>query len=158
MAPFRFRLARVLDWYAKQSRIEEERLRVCAEQAARAKAEVESHQKDVLSRQMELIQSPRPQVSELAALGPYFRAANRREARLREQCTARERELDLQRDIARLAQRRQRLVEKLRDRMVSEYQYEADRELEELASETHLAGLARRAGASDPPPGRRPGH
>jgi hypothetical protein len=62
---------------------------------------------------------------------------------LREKCTKSQQELDRQRDIALLSQRRQRLVEKLRDRMLSEYQYEADRELEELASESHLAGLAR---------------
>jgi hypothetical protein len=143
MAPFRFRLARVLDWYGKQSTIEQQRLRVCVERSVQAKAEIERHQKDVLSRQMELIQSPRPQVGELAALGPYYRAANRQEARLREKCSKTEQELDRQRNIALLSQRRQRLVEKLRDRMLSEFKYEADRELEELASETHLAGLAR---------------
>lgn len=143
MAPFRFRLARVLDWYGKQSRIEEQRLRVCVERSVQAKAEIESHQKDVLSRQMELIQSPRPQVGELAALGPYYRGATRQEARLREKCVKSEQEVDRQRDIALQSQRRQRLVEKLRERMLADHQYESERELEELASETHLAGLAR---------------
>ncbi len=143
MAPFRFRLARVLDWYTKQSRIEEQRLRVCVERAAQAKAEIERHKKNVLSQRMELIQSPQPQVAELAAWGPYYRGATRHEARLREKCNKTEQELERQRDIARLAQRRQRLVEKLRDRMLADHKYEADKELEELASETHLAGLTR---------------
>ena len=143
MAPFRFRLARVLDWYGKQSQIEEQRLRICVERSVQAKAEIECHRKDVLSRQMELIQSPRPEVGELTALEPYYRGANRHEAKLRENCGKCEQELDRQREIARLSQRRLRLVEKLRDRVLSEYQYESDRELEELASETHLAGLAR---------------
>ena len=62
MAPFYFRLAKVLDWYRKQSQIEEQKLRFCSERAAQAKTEIERHQRDVLARQMELIRSPRPEV------------------------------------------------------------------------------------------------
>jgi hypothetical protein len=143
MAPFRFRLARVLEWYRKQSQIEEERLRLCTEQAIQAIAAVERHQRDVLARQMELIQSPEPQTHELAALEPFRRRAKQHEAQLIRKCHSSTQEADLQRGVAQAAQRRLRLVEKLRDRRLSEHSYEADRELEELATETHLAGFAR---------------
>jgi hypothetical protein len=143
MAPYRFRLARVLDWYRRQSQVEEERLRLCAERAAHSKAEIEGHERNVLALQMELIQSSRPKAHELASLEPFRRGAKQQEVRLRENCRKNEQELARQRGVAQAAQRRVKLVENLRDRRFSEYQYEADRELEELASESHLAGFAR---------------
>lgn len=143
MLAFRFRLARVLEWYRKQSQIEGERLRLCAEYAAQARAELERHRKNVLDRQMELIRSPRPDARELAALEPFHRRAKQHEIQLKQQCRQSEQALERQRAIAQVAQRRLRLVENLRDRRLSEHQYEADRELEELASETHLAAFAR---------------
>ena len=143
MTAFRFRLARVLDWYRNQSQIEEERLRVSTDRAVQARMEFERHQNDVIARQMELIQSPQPRASELAALDPFRRKAQQMEVQLHQKCRNDEQAMDNQRRITLAAQRRVRLVEKLRDRRLSEYQYEADKELEQLASETHLAGVAR---------------
>lgn len=143
MAPYRFRLARVLDWYSRQSQIEQERLRLCNERAIQAKANIERHLSDVLARQTELVHSSKPQASELAALEPFRRAAKQQEARLRENCIRCENALDNQRTAALAAQRRLRLLENLSDRRLAEYRYEADRQLEELASDSHLAGLAR---------------
>jgi hypothetical protein len=143
MAPYQFRLARALDWYAKQCQVEEERLRLCAERAVRARAEIDDHQKSVLAQQMELIQTSRPETHELASLEPFRRGAKQQELRLRRNCIKYEQELDSQRGVAQAARRRVRLVENLRDRRLVEYRYEADRELEALAAETHLAGFAR---------------
>lgn len=143
MTQFHFRLARVLEWYRKQCQIEEERLRLCTERATQARTALERHQKSVLARQMEVLQSPQPQVRELAALVPFRNRAKQHEVQLRQKYQRCEQEADQQRAVALAAQRRLRLVEKLRDRRLSEHQYEADRELEELASEAHLAGLAR---------------
>ena len=126
-----------------QCRLEEERLRLCIEEAARATAEMERHRRDVLARQMELIQSPKIQASELAALGWFRHRAKQRDLQLSRQCRQSEQALEQQRGVALTAQRRLRLIEKLRDRRYSEYQYEAARELEALASETYLASFAR---------------
>jgi hypothetical protein len=60
MGPFRFRLARVMDWYEKQSHLEAERLRMCAEQVVRTQSEIDRHKKDVLAHQMELQAKPNP--------------------------------------------------------------------------------------------------
>jgi len=143
MAPYRFRLARVLDWYKKQSHIEGERLRLCVEGARQARTAIENHQRNVNNRHTELIRSERPQAHELAALGPFLRSAKRQELNLRQTCSQKEQEVERQRRAALEAQRRVRLVENLRERQSSEHQYEADRELEALASETHLAGFVR---------------
>jgi hypothetical protein len=143
MPPFRFRLAKVLDWYRKQSQLETERLRICVETVARTRGEIERHERDVLTRQMELIASPEPQALELAALGPFRRRAKQHELRLLQKFKNNEQELERQRGVSLAAQRRLRLVEKLRDRRLSEHEYEASKELEELASETYLARFAR---------------
>jgi glucose-6-phosphate dehydrogenase assembly protein OpcA len=143
MSKFHFRLEKVLDWYRKQCQIEEQRLRMCSDRVLQTQAEIERHQQEVLARQMELIECPMPDTAELAALGPFRRGARGQEKLLRQKLRTYEQELVRQRGVAQLARRRQRLVENLRERRLSEHQYEADREMEELASETHLAGLVR---------------
>jgi hypothetical protein len=143
MGPFRFRLARVMDWYEKQSHLEAERLRMCGEQVVRLQGEIEQHKKDVLSHQMELLAKPNPEAHELAALGPFQRGARRQEHRLRLKLQQGEEATEKQREISQAAQRRLRLVEKLRERRLAEHEYLFDRELEEIASEAYLARYAR---------------
>jgi hypothetical protein len=141
--PFRFRLGRVLDWYGKTSRIEESRLHLCAEQVARARTELESHRQQVVDHQNELIGSPALHASHLAALDSFRRGAKKRDNALAARLTESERGLARQRSVTQAAQTRFRLVEKLRERSFSEYVLESNRELEQLASETHLASIAR---------------
>jgi len=143
MAPFRFQLERVLGWYRTQADLEEERLRVCADAAAHAVAEMERHRRDSLALQMEVLRSPKIQASELAALGSFRRRAKQLDRELREKCQKTGQALEQQRGVVLAAQRRLRLMEKLRDRRLAEYQYETARELEALASETFLAAYAR---------------
>ena len=143
MGPFRFRLARVMDWYEKQSHLEAERLRMCAEQVVRMQGEIDQHKKDVLTHQMELLEKPNPDAHELAALGPFQRHAKRQEHRLRQKLQQGEEATEKQREISQAAQRRLRLVEKLRERRLAEHDYLFDRELEEIASEAYLARYAR---------------
>ena len=104
---------------------------------------MERHRRDVLARQMDLIRSPAIQASELAALGWFRHRAKQRDLQLSQKCRMSEQALEQQRAVALTAQRRLRLIEKLRDRRHSEYQYEVARELEALASETYLASFAR---------------
>ena len=143
MGPFRFRLARVMDWYEKQSHLEAERLRMCAEQVVRMQIEIDQHKKDVLAHQMELLAKPNPEPHELAALGPFQRGARKHEHRLRQNLKQGEQATEKQREISQAAQRRLRLIEKLRERRLAEHVYLFDRELEEIASEAHLARYAR---------------
>jgi hypothetical protein len=143
MGPFRFRLARVMDWYEKQSHLEAERLRMCAEQVVRMHSEIDQHKKDVLTHQMELLAKPNPEAHELAALGPFQRRAKKQEHRLHQKLKQSEEATEKQREISQAAQRRLRLIEKLRERRLAEHEYLFDRELEEIASEAYLARYAR---------------
>jgi len=98
---------------------------------------------------MNLIKSSDIQAFELAALGSFCRQAKKRETQLREHWQMKQKSLEDQRKVVLAAQRRLRLVEKLRDRRLEEHRYEEARELEELASESYLAGFAR--DLNDPP-------
>ena len=132
-----------MDWYEKQSHLEAERLRMCAGQVVRMQGEIDQHKKDVLTHQMELLAKPNPEAHELAALGPFQRGARKQEHRLRQKLKQGEQATEQQREISQAAQRRLRLIEKLRERRLAEHVYLFDRELEEIASEAHLARYAR---------------
>jgi len=149
MAPFRFRLNAILEWYRKQYQLEQGRLGTCAERAVQAETELERHRKDVLALQLELIQAPAVQALELVALGSFRHRAKQREVLLRQNWLKSRQAFDHQRTVVQAAQRRLRLIERLRDKRLSEYDYELSRELEALASESHLAAFAR--GLNDPP-------
>jgi flagellar export protein FliJ len=123
--------------------MEENRLATLAESSSRAGFELENHKKEVLARQMELIQSPNVRAFELAALGSFTSRAKKREVQLGEICQAANKSLESQRKVVQAAQQRLQLLEKLRDRRFEEYRYRENRELEELASESYLAAFAR---------------
>ena len=143
MASFHFQLARVLDWYRTQCRLEEERLRLYAAAVARAQDERERHRRDSLALRLEVIRSSKIEASDLAALESFGHRARQLDLRLGQKCRETAQALEQQRGVALNAQRRLRLIEKLRDRRLSEYEYESARELEALASETFLASFAR---------------
>lgn len=143
MAPFQFRLARVLDWYRERCRLEEGRLRVLAELAARAESAIELHRKEVLAHQTQLFQSRSLHAFELTALGSFCRQAKKREVQLSEQWKNSRASLENQRKVALAAQQRLQLLEKLHDRRLGEHRYQQERELEELASESYLAAFVR---------------
>lgn len=54
-----------------------------------------------------------------------------------------DRDLEAQKSATLIAQRRVRLVEKLRDRKQVEFNYLASRDLEQVAADSWLAGFAR---------------
>jgi len=148
MTRFNDRLADVLEWYRKKCDLEENRFKLLAEQVALAESQIEFHRTQVLAHQMNLIKSSELQAFELAALGSFCRQAKKSESRLRQDCQMKQKSLEEQRKVVLAAQRRLRLVEKLRDRRLEEHRYEETRKLEELASESYLAGFAR--GLNDP--------
>ena len=143
MPPFRFRLARVLDWYRRQLLLEEERLSVCVRLAAADAAAIEKHSRELLAREMEVIRSPDIRAFELVALAASRRRAREQEEHLRRKKRDSDQALSQQRAAAQAAQQRLRLIEKLYQRRLNEHSYEAARELEQLASESHLASFAR---------------
>lgn len=144
MQTFRFRLEKVLEWYTRQYEAEERRLTVCLAALAEAKmaiaallAERQTIERDMLA--LALIPA-----SDLAALSLYRLGAKQRELDLnvtRDRCEA---EADAQRVRLRAVERKLRMLEKLRQRRVTEYTYAETRELEELASDAYFSKWAAR--------------
>jgi flagellar export protein FliJ len=144
MQTFRFRLARVLEWYTRQYELEERRLTALLAALADAKAAIAALLAERLSVERELLSRKSIPASDFAALGLYRLGARKRESELngvRERCQA---DVEAQRLKLRAAERRVRLVEKLRERRLAEYTYEESRELEELASDAYFAKWAAR--------------
>jgi len=139
MASFQFRLDRVLDWYRTQLQLEESRLAACLaalnllqERIARLQAERLSVERDVISTVPIL-------ACDLASLGFYRLRAKKEAAEMDDARVRQERTLRDQQTAVQAAQRRVRLVEKLRDRRLSEHRWVEDRALENLAAEAYLS-------------------
>jgi flagellar export protein FliJ len=144
MTSFRFRLEKVLDWRRQQMELEEARFKqqtaavagldgACAAlEAAGIRAELEVRTWSPLAG------------NDLAALAGFRLHTRRQEqeiARLRAEA---QKKLEALQTTMLEARRRCRLLERLRERRLAEWQAACDRELEELAGESYLAGLARR--------------
>ena len=144
MQTFRFRLARVLEWYTRQYELEERRLTECLAALAGAKAAIAALLAERLSVEREMLARKSIPATDFAALGLYRLGVKKRGLELnaaRERCQA---EAEAQRLKLRAAERRVRLVEKLRERRLAEYTYAENRELEELASDAYLSKWAAR--------------
>jgi hypothetical protein len=137
------RLARLRSWYDKQYQLEQNRMHLCMDQFLRAGKELDLHREQILARRTELIQADTFQAGELATLASFRHRAQQREAELVKARAQREQALGRQKSITQKAQTRLRLVEKLTERRLAEYNYQKDRELETMASEMYLAGVAR---------------
>lgn len=140
---FRFRLSRVLDWYDRQYRMEAGRLRQCAEQSASAHTELARHRQSRLANETQLLRLESLEGNDLRARELYRRRSLLQESHLIRICRDADRNLETQREATLAAQRKVRLVEKLRDRERDEFNYLASRELEHVAADSWLAGFAR---------------
>lgn len=139
MSSFRFSLERVLEWRRAQLAVEEARYRdrlaavaaLDAQSAALATSGVEAE---------EQVRGWQPlSGGDLAALGEFRRGLRVRRQQIaleRAKCAAAR---DAQAKAMLEAQRRCRLLERLRQRREAEWRAAADHALEELASESYLA-------------------
>ena len=143
MKSFRFSLDKVLEWRRTQLELEEARYRQQVEALAaldreRARLEASGAAAEQQVRAWNPVAG-----CELEALGTFRLHMKHREldlARPRADCL---KKLAAQQKAMLEARRRVRLLERLRERRLSEWTHERDRELEELASESYLAGWAR---------------
>ena len=139
MNAFRFRLERVLEWRRTELELEENKFR--REAAAlsaldRVRAELEAAG---IKAELQVRQSPTITGRELAALGSFRLLVRSREADIARQRAERVKSLAARRAALLEAQRRCRLLERLRERRLEEWRLAGNKEVEELASETYLA-------------------
>jgi flagellar FliJ protein len=144
MKRFRFALERVMEWRRLQAQIEQSalerlhaELRELAERAEQVKTDRERAGRD-------LIRAGSAAAVELAFLDSFRKAADAELARLagvENHCRGR-----IQSQAAKVADRRRdvRMLEKLKERKLAEWERDSAREVDQQAGEIHLTLLARR--------------
>ena len=143
MGPFRFRLARVLDWRNEQCKSEQNRLSALYAVMAQKKTQLDQLLETQLATERRLLAAPSIAAGELQALGESRRSARARELRLRDEIRRCETDIRQQVELVKAAQLKVHLLEKLQSRRLAEHTYAVNRELEELAADTFLAKFAR---------------
>jgi flagellar export protein FliJ len=139
MTVFRFSLERVLSWRAKQLEVEEARYRQCLAQVAaldhaRAEMEAAGIQAELQVRGWSPLTG-----NDLRALAGFRTRIREKEAEIAKKRSESAQAAEAQRKIMLVAQRRCRLLERLKEKRLAEWQAAADRELEALANEAFLA-------------------
>lgn len=143
MPTFRFRLEKVLEWYTRQYELEERRFHECLAALANARQAIAALEAERLAVEREMILRSAIPARDLAALASYRLGAKRRAVDLNERCERCSAEVEAQRAKLQAAQRKVRLIEKLRERRLAEHVYAESRELEELAADAFFAKWAR---------------
>jgi flagellar export protein FliJ len=146
MTRFHFRLQKVLEWREKQLELEEARFKQQVAALAvldQACAELQSAGLQAERQVRSLSMVP---ASELSALSGFRRYVQIHGRDLAAQRAAAQIKLNAQQNAMLEARRRCRLLERLKDRRLSEWQAGVDRELDQVASESFLARWVRREG------------
>jgi flagellar export protein FliJ len=144
MPAFRFRLEKVLEWYTHQYELEERRFTVCMAALTAAKQALAALQAERITIEQDVVSRAAIPGRDFAALGLYRLGAKKREVDLQaalDQCEA---DVIAQRLRLQAAERRVRLLEKLRERRLTEHVYAETRELQELAADAFFAKWAAR--------------
>jgi len=144
MRPFQFPLRRALKWRHTQLELEENKLKQLAaelEQLALAAVRL-----DMVKARAEqnVREAPTVEASDLWALASYRRRLLAEKQALEQRRRDCEQRMAVQREKVKEAQRQCRLLEKLEERRRAEWDLEATREMESLASESFLANWNRR--------------
>jgi flagellar export protein FliJ len=139
MIAFRFPLQKALDWRKAQLELEEIQFR--RQTAAMADLDSASAQLNASGKTAERqVRDWNPvSAGELAALGSYRLHVKLKESELAAPRAECRQELDRRQSVMLEARRRLRLLERLRERHLAEWQRARDKELEDLASEAYLA-------------------
>jgi flagellar export protein FliJ len=139
MQAFRFPLQRVLDLRNTQLEMEEVKLK----QLMAAVADLDRRRMEIenAGRSAELeVREWRPVTGgDLAALGRYRMAVAQQEQNLDRQRVQAQQRVAEQHKVIQEARRRCRLLDRLKEKRLTEWETARDRELEEMAAESYLA-------------------
>jgi flagellar export protein FliJ len=139
MQRFRFRLESVLAWRRLHLELEETKLQRLFEELRRVDLAGQRLDAEKAQEERAVLYAASVEARELAALESYRQHVRREKERLRKEradCQAR---VAAQRGLVLKAERDVRLLEKLREKRLGEWQAAADKEQEALASELFLA-------------------
>src|SRR5581483_1996355 len=138
MSTFQFRLERVLEWYRTQLQMEASRLIACRAALNLVEDRIASLRAERIGVERKVISAASILARDLVSLGPYRVRTTREATEMEQELARREYALRYQSTVTQAAQRRVRLLEKLRDRRSSEHRYMEDRALEIVAAEAYL--------------------
>jgi flagellar export protein FliJ len=146
MTPFRFRLEKVLEWRRRELEREDHGFK--REVAALAEMDRRHAELEATGVRAEIqVREWSPLAgSDLAALGSFRVRVKQQEKALAAARADQEKQAEAQRLVMLEARRRCRLLERLRERRLAEWEKARDREIEELASESCLARRVNRRG------------
>jgi hypothetical protein len=146
MHSFQFRLDRVLDWHGHQYHVEQARLAVAMAAQEKAHQKLAKFHAECLAVERDVIGRREIAARDFHALGLFRLRARQVELELMQETQRAETAVRDQMQRVQDAQRRVRLLEKLRDRRLAEHKYLEEKELEELAAEAFLAKWDRPSG------------
>jgi hypothetical protein len=143
MTPFRFRLEKVLQLRRKQLELEEANYRQRAREAAELEAERSRMEAAGIGAETQVRAWSPVTGSDLAALANYRKYVAAQEQQIAVRYLEARKRAEEQKRAMFEARCRCQLLERLKERRLAEWQAAADKELEQLASESHLARLSR---------------
>lgn len=143
MKRFLFPLDRVLDWRAEQLRLEEMRLETLYAELRALVAKQQEVEAEKMSSERELLALTVVDGQQLEALDRFRRHSAAAAERLKIQQSECAKRIEAQRRRVLEVQRQFRLLERLREKKRSQWQFDFNKELEDQASETFLAKWVR---------------
>lgn len=143
MKAFQFKLERVLEWHAAQLSVEEAKLSQLRRELVELDASVAFLEESRIDAETTLQGQVCLAGSDLEALDAYLRHARKQEENLRAQRLDTGKRIAVQLEHVLSAQRRHRLIEKLRERRHREWTTALNTEVEQLAADTYLAKFNR---------------
>jgi flagellar export protein FliJ len=139
MPAFQFQLSRVFDWYDNQRQSEEKQLTASIAALTDVQEALARLDAQRLSIARQMISPSTILAQDLAALGLYRLGARKRELELNAELEQREIVVRDRRIRVQAAQRRVRLLEKLRERQQTEHDYAMERELEKMVADAYMS-------------------
>ena len=144
MNAFRFSLEKVLDWRRTQLELEEIQYRRQLAMLAELDRRETELQESGKSAERQVREWNPVAAKELEALGGFRLHVQRRQQEMAAPRAECRKQLERQHGLMLEARRRLRLLERLKERRLTEWRAAQDKELEELASESYLANWDRR--------------
>jgi flagellar export protein FliJ len=142
MKQFEFRLSRVLDFRREQANVERARLQNFLAQVQKINDEIESLAIQVSDARDQIGQSVSVLGEDLSVFSDFERHTRDRIASLDQVRQQAQLQVTTQQSVVLEAERKVKLLLKLRQRKLSEWTFEEQKELETLAAESYLSRLA----------------
>ncbi|MGA7413908.1 MAG: hypothetical protein WBW33_25755 [Bryobacteraceae bacterium] len=142
MKRFEFRLSRVLDFRREQAELEQSRLQGLLAQVQRIDDEKDSLQSQATDARDQITRSASVSGEELSALSGFERHIRNRTALLDQERHETQLQVRRQQAIVVESERKVTLLLKLRQRKLSSWTLEEQKELEALSAESYLSRLA----------------